>query len=741
MSPRFGLCGPAYTSQSLNADAQSCINLYLEQDESGAGNAPLVLYPTPGTKTFVDLGRTVTPGVDGIGAFDTEASAIGSFGAPGGSISTGNATPASPPEFAIFGPIPDALGLTFTPGAGFTPFGGLSQQAEANGTLAGTGAYTGAGGTINWAAAIALFKQFGASAPAIVQQLTIVSGGFVAGNHSNTFASPLTAGNTVIVILEATESVGDPAMTVSDGVNTYALVATIRNPSGNSPTYTMYAAQNVAAGSPLITAHTAANCFGASILAYEMQGGNAAVTNTGPIRDEIFINGRAFVICGSDFDEIFANGTFTTWGQVANDSLIATHGATPQQILIASAGTAYVFDLMANTLTPVPGITFPGPVSQAAVCDGFFLLTVQNTKEFFVSAPLDATDWVTNGSAIVSVFADNIVSMLVHDREIHFWSDRERTVYYDSGNIFPFDVIPGTTIQAGSAAKSSPARLDDRVLWLNSDDNGSATVKMGIGYTPQRISTHALEFAMQGYARVDDAVGYTYQDQGHSFYVLYFPTPSKTWVYDATISTMIGVQCWHEREFYLASTGGSQAHKSQCHMFAFGKHLVGDWSSGKVYQLQIPTLNGATWTFADDDGNIIRRVRRAAHISKEQKRLFVNELRVYVETGLGPIPPLPEPAPYPLSVVLEDVNSPGTFWLVTIEDDGTVDAASTSGPSSIIFLNDPFKPGHSYQLYLSTGPTEVVGSEVTFNASYPEVFLMATITSQLSTGFTAKQGL
>ena len=91
--------------------------------------------------------------------------------------------------------------------------------------------------------------------------------------------------------------------------------------------------------------------------------------------------------------------------------------------------------------------------------------------------------------------------------------------------------------------------------------------------------------------------------------------------------------------------------------------------------------------------------------------------------------------------MLEDVSSPGTFWLVTIEDDGTVDAVSTDGPATVIFLNDPFKPGHSYQLYLSTGPTEVVGSEITFDASYPEVFLMATITSQLSTGLTGKQGL
>lgn len=724
--PRFGLCAPAYQSQSVNADAQALVNLYVEQDESGAGNAPLVLYPTPGTETFVDLGRTITPEVDGLGAFDKAGSASGT----GNAVATGSLLPSSTPEYAFFGHAKDDIsGLTFTPAAGWTILGGETYQQSVSGATNGQGTISGGGA--DWVAALALFKQIGVAAPTIVQAATIVSGAWTPGTNTGNFTNPVGAGNTILVIMEGNQTTVDAALTVSDGTNSYLKVVDKRLAAGLNPQYTMYAAQGIAAGTPTVSATTAGVISG-SILMYEIKGGTAAVVNSGPIRCEYFINGRAFVICGSDFDEIFSNGTFTTWGQVANDSLIATMAATPQQILIASAGTAYVFDLMTNTLTAIPGVTFPGPVSQAAVCDGFFLLTIENTKEFFVSGALDATDWATNGSAIVSVFADNIVSMLVHDREIHFWSDRERTVYYDSGNIFPFDVIPGTTIQAGSAAKSSPARLDDRVLWLNADDNGNATVKMGIGYTPQRISTHALEFAMQGYARVDDAVGYTYQDQGHSFYVLYFPTPSKTWVYDATISAMIGVQCWHEREFYLASTGGSQAHKSQCHMFAFGKHLVGDWSSGKVYQMQIPTLSGSAWTFADDNGNPIRRIRRAPHISKEQKRLYISELRVYVETGLGPIPPLSDPAPYPNFIVLAESGNPSNSWLVTIADNGTISRTlTTTLPQQELFLS---LDGESFQILVRSGGGSFVLVGLPFDPAFPTEFLMSTIPGALQTG-------
>ena len=58
---KFALIGPSYTSQSVNADCQSTINLYPEVIESGAGNSQIVLYPSPGLKSFVDLTPIVPP--------------------------------------------------------------------------------------------------------------------------------------------------------------------------------------------------------------------------------------------------------------------------------------------------------------------------------------------------------------------------------------------------------------------------------------------------------------------------------------------------------------------------------------------------------------------------------------------------------------------------------------------------------------------------------------------------------
>lgn len=52
---RIKLPGGSYTSQSVNADCQSTVNWYPERVESGDGNSDLVLYPTPGLRSFSDL--------------------------------------------------------------------------------------------------------------------------------------------------------------------------------------------------------------------------------------------------------------------------------------------------------------------------------------------------------------------------------------------------------------------------------------------------------------------------------------------------------------------------------------------------------------------------------------------------------------------------------------------------------------------------------------------------------------
>lgn len=398
------------------------------------------------------------------------------------------------------------------------------------------------------------------------------------------------------------------------------------------------------------------------------------------IRGQFTINGRSFAVADSAFLEVFSTGTSTVRGTVSNDGLPVTMAASPQQLILASGGIAYLLNLDTNAFSAIAGSTFSGPVSQVAICTDFFLVLVKNSKEFAVSAALDATDWTSNGTAIVDVFPDNIVSMIVVNNQIWFYSDTQRAVYFESGNTFPFDYIQGSFGETGSAAQFAVVKMAGTILWLGRNERGQGTVLRAYGYNEQRVSNYAVEFAIQGYERIDDAIAFGYQDQGHNFYVIYFPTPSKTWVYDTDMNM------WHERGFWLTSIAQFKAAHYQNHTFNFGKHLVGDWQSNNIYEMHIPVYANATWTFADDDGNPIRRVRRAAHISMEQKKQFFSRMQVYLESGLGPVPPFQGVAP---ATVITLQDSSGQLWALQVQDNGQlITGKVSSGTPQTIILED-----------------------------------------------------
>lgn len=375
-----------------------------------------------------------------------------------------------------------------------------------------------------------------------------------------------------------------------------------------------------------------------------------------PVRGQLEINGRAFAVSGPNFCEVLTNGAFNVIAQVANDNLPVSMVASPQQLLIASAGGLYVYQLqtttnsqglIAGSFYQVPPGTFtipggPALASQVEYIDGFFLVLLRASQTIYISTPLDATSWPALQQITVSVFSDNVQGMIQNQRQLYVFGRKRSTTYYDSGSANIFDVNPSGTVEDGMVSLFGFCRLDNSVFWLDQDERGSGVVRRYSGFTPTRVSNHAIEFAMQGYSTISDCIAYPYQDQGHAFAVFYFPTAQKTWVYDVAVGQ------WHERGYWNEPTASYLAHKSQNHMLALGKHLVGDPSTGNIYQMAIPSMAmGGGWNFVTDNGNPIVRQRRSPHISAENHWMYHNELVLDIETGLGPMPPLKDGAGNP----------------------------------------------------------------------------------------------
>lgn len=365
------------------------------------------------------------------------------------------------------------------------------------------------------------------------------------------------------------------------------------------------------------------------------------------VRGSIFVqppsapNGRLFVIVGANFYEVDKNGAIVLQRAIADDGNRAFLAASVNQILIASAGIAYVFDLAAGTLAPVialNGIT----ISQVAYDDGFFLALNANSQKIQASAALDATTWPGAAASVVSVYPDVALGMIVDHRELVLFGAKQTVSYYDSGNFpFAFDVVPGGFAEDGIGAPATATRMDNTVYWWEQDERGFGIARKLQSYSPVRISNHAIEHEIQGYPTIADAVSFSYQMDGHTFWRTYFPSAfggrGATWEYD------VATQLWNEPRFWNPNTGLEEAHRGRDHVFAFGKHLVGDRASGNLYEMKLATVNGTAWDFADDFGNPIRRLRRTPVVSTEDEWMTFEKMVFAAEMGLGPQPALQNP--------------------------------------------------------------------------------------------------
>jgi hypothetical protein len=127
---------------------------------------------------------------------------------------------------------------------------------------------------------------------------------------------------------------------------------------------------------------------------------------------------------------------------------------------------------------------------------------------------------------------------------------------------------------------------------------------------------------MQEYADISDATGYTYQQDGHSFYVLNFPTANTTWVYD------VATGAWHERASF--ANGEFNRHRASSQMFFNATTVVGDYQNGKIYSFDLNV-------YADDGApqKWLRSWRALPTGANNLARTIQHSMQLDCETGVG----------------------------------------------------------------------------------------------------------
>ena len=354
-----------------------------------------------------------------------------------------------------------------------------------------------------------------------------------------------------------------------------------------------------------------------------------------------------FAVAGSKLYSIDSGATATELGEVGDDSNPAQIIPTQDGAMVVSADKAYWWGGVTVDVIQIDAADMEA--NAGAFLDGYFIAIDRSVDPLRLrhSALFDAETWDALDYASKEAHADALHQLLVSRQDLHLFGTETietwRNNYSTAPESFPWERDPGAIMQMGLKAIWTPTQLSRGIAWVGGDQRGSPVAWIADGYTPRRISTPAVEEAWQAYSSIADAVAYTYTDGGHEFYVINFYTGDATWVYDVTTNM------WHERGDGTALG----VHRGRVHTYQFGKHLVGDYENGTIWEM--------SRAFGDDNGADIRRLRTSPYIHDgAESRVFHHRLQVDLQADSS------------LDVDLEWSNDSGRNWSPVV--------SATTGP-------------------------------------------------------------
>ena len=346
-----------------------------------------------------------------------------------------------------------------------------------------------------------------------------------------------------------------------------------------------------------------------------------ATVGFGPIRGLWSFGNYGYVVSGNSLYKLDTSYAATLLGAIAGTGPVSMSD-NGTQLFIAANPNGYIYNANTNVFAPITDPDFPGAVTVGYI-DGYFVFNEPNSQKLWITALLDGTSVDPLDFASAEGAPDDLISLIVDHREIWVFGANSTEVWYDAGTAaFPLQRIQGAFNEIGCAAAYSVAKMDNSIFWLGADARGRGIVYRANGYTGQRISTHAVEWHIQQYGNLSDAIGYTYQQDGHSFYVLIFPQANTTWVYDAS------TQAWHERAGW--SNGSFTRHRSNCQMAFNNEVIVGDFENGNIYAFDLDVYA--------DNGSIQKWLRSWRALPTGQnnlKRTAHHTLQLDCESGIG----------------------------------------------------------------------------------------------------------
>ena len=354
-----------------------------------------------------------------------------------------------------------------------------------------------------------------------------------------------------------------------------------------------------------------------------------ATIGTGPIRGMYEANdGLLYVASGNKFYSVTTAYAATELGTVGSNTGPVGIINSPTQLLVVDGTGGWVWDLNALTFTatiPNAGTSCVNSTA-AAYQDGFGIVNSDDNQIYQTNyndlAAMTSGSPATANNAYVQNSAKNVVTVFDLKEELWIFKEDSIEIWINQGAAgFAFTPLVGVSIPVGCSALASVTQLGEGIAWLGGSEQGNGVVYMSVGYQAVPISTPALSSRFQNFSTLSDAVAWSYQKDGHYFYVITFPTEGETWCFD------LKTKKWHRRAGF--NNGVMTRDIANCAVFFNKLNIVGDFQSGKIY-----ALDNAVFTDNAVNRKWVRSWRALPSSMPQGVPMSFDSLQILMETGI-----------------------------------------------------------------------------------------------------------
>jgi len=264
-----------------------------------------------------------------------------------------------------------------------------------------------------------------------------------------------------------------------------------------------------------------------------------------PIRGSWDADGRWFLVVYNRLLEVDLNNYPTMTYHVRGTLLTTTgfvsikHGR--DQLVLADGPYGYVMNLQTNVFGQITDPDWRGS-NWVEEADGFFIFVDPNTDQFYISAIDDASNLDALDFSSADAQYDNIVTHRVINNELVLMGSRSCEFWINTGTAdFPFARYKSATIDFGVVGNRAALKAGGALVWVAQEGRGSPFVVEMRGHQATRISTTAVEEALNSSTDISECSMWTYRKEGAEFASVSAPGMSTDWVFD------FASRQWHER--------------------------------------------------------------------------------------------------------------------------------------------------------------------------------------------------